>query len=100
MKPSWRDWTSPEVCFPSSLCASGTEEAAKTLKESIFGFEMRKDEDFLTVWKKEEDGHENPSMVSLSGEEEKLWEWEFWKGWNFGLVMWFERCKVEEEGET
>jgi hypothetical protein len=33
---------------------------------------MKKGEDFLTVWKKEEDGHENPSMVSLSGEEEKL----------------------------
>lgn len=81
MKPSWRDWTNPEGCCEgSSLCASG-REAARTLKESIFGVEMKKCEHFLTFWnKEEEDEHESPLILKLCGN--------------------FENCEDERECKT
>lgn len=80
----------------SSLLASG-KEAAKTLKDAIFGVEMRKGEDFLVVWKKEEDGHVSPWwIVRLSGEEEKEWVRECLEGKKLDLVMGFRRVEGEE----
>lgn len=95
MKPSCRDWTKPEGLMGSSLLASG-REAAKTLKDAIFGVEMRKEEDFRVVWKKEEDGHESPLMVRLNGEEEKEWVRECLEGKKLDLVMGLRRVEGEE----
>lgn len=98
MTPSCRDWTKSEGLLGSSLLASG-REAARTLKDEIFGAEMRKGEEFLALRSKKEDGHgESPLMVKVSGEEENGWKWESSWGENLAMAMRF--AEEDEEGDT